>query len=90
MATQTEQHLNIIQRDWLSAAPRPYLYDCLSMFPQAGQILSVPQTLHHKGQTLQDRCGSPEGQAGTLDLVEFIALCQNFKRILWQEGGKNM
>ncbi len=62
-----------------------YVHDRLHVFPQTGQVVSGSQAPYCLGQTLQDRCSSPEGQAGTLDLIEFIALCHHFKGIL--EGG---
>ncbi|XP_077437670.1 B-cell linker protein isoform X2 [Vanacampus margaritifer] len=51
----------------------------------AGQALSGSYTLHGPWQTLQDRCSSPEDKAGTLELVEFVVLCQYFKSILQEE-----
>lgn len=59
-----------------------YIYDGLGMLPQTGQVVSGLQAPHRRRETLQDRCSSPEGQARTLQLVEFIVLRQHFKSVL--------
>lgn len=83
---RSEHNADGLAVSWtLHADSGPYLHDCLSVFPQAGQVLSGPQAPHCPGQTLQDRRSSPVGQAWTLHLVEFIAFCQYFKRILQGE-----
>jgi len=73
----------------LSAESGPYLYDSLDMFTQERQALCCPDTSHHPRQTLKDRCSSPEGQALTLHLIEFIILHHHFKRILQRKEGSN-